>query len=146
MGSPPVGGGAMGYPKNGLSPEVDNNHDDVLLGVAVGVGGRGSKFSTSGSRMRNGCVGCIGSSRSAKDGRDPPNSIGSLSINKYQNFGDDRRSHLPWGRADAVKHSINSLFDGKNIRERVASGSKRLIEVSLKCKIEKIAQTTNKHT
>lgn len=42
--------------------------------------------------------------------------------------------HLPWGKADAVKHSINSLFDGKNIRERVASGSKRLIEVSLNAK------------
>lgn len=72
----------MGYPKNGLSPEVDNNHDDVLLGVAVGVGGRGSKFSTSGSGsgMRSSGVGCIGSSRSAKDGRDPPNSIGFLSI------------------------------------------------------------------
>lgn len=47
------------------------------------------------------------------------------------NMGNDRRI-LPCGKTEAVKHSINSLFDGKNIRESAASGSKRLIEVSLK--------------
>jgi hypothetical protein len=45
----------------------------------------------------------------------------------------DRRT-LPCGKAEGVKHSINSLFEGKNIREIAASGSKRLIEVSLKAK------------
>jgi hypothetical protein len=49
-------------------------------------------------------------------------------------MGSDRRT-LPCGKDEGVKHSINSLFDGKNIRERAASGSKRLIEVSLKAKI-----------
>lgn len=38
---------------------------------------------------------------------------------------------LPLGTAEGLKHSISSLFDGKYIRERAASGSKRLIEMSL---------------
>jgi len=60
------------------------------------------------SRAEDGgnCLGRSGSSRSNKDGNDPPNSC---------------------GKAETVKHSINSLFDGKNTRERAASGSKRLI-------------------
>jgi len=49
-------------------------------------------------------------------------------------MGSDRRT-LPCGKAEEVKHSINSLFEGKYIRESAASGSKRLIEMSLKAKI-----------
>jgi hypothetical protein len=35
---------------------------------------------------------------------------------------------LPCGRADGVKYSSNSELDGKNIRERAVSGSRRLWE------------------
>jgi len=106
----------MGYPKNGLSPEFDNNHDDVLLGAAVEVGGRGSKFSNSSSGMCKGGVGCIGSSRSAKDGRDPPNSIGSLS-NIIPKFGNDRRTnYLEVKRMQS--NTLSILYSTEKIFER----------------------------
>lgn len=79
-----------GYPKNGFKAEVEDNQDDDFLGLPVAISGGDS--GCTGRTLRGGDVGRSGSSRSTKDGKDPPNSINQLSAKKRINCGRNHRT------------------------------------------------------